>query len=149
MITSLKAEAWEKFLEVTGTRLEAFPLADPPLDLARALDTQAQRLSAHLPAARCGTLNQRTRLLPNELENASISSESIVTVGITIALLQFPDAQSRHDEIARLRQGAVRRAFLFLGAPRSRAFCLAPRSASERAFGYPSNNPSAFETTAA
>lgn len=49
-----KAEAWERFIEVTGTRLEYFPLAaNPPLDLARALDTQAQRLSANLPAAVC------------------------------------------------------------------------------------------------
>jgi serine/threonine protein kinase len=50
----VKAEAWERFLEVTGTRLEPFPLAaNPPLDLARALDTEAQRLAANLPDAVC------------------------------------------------------------------------------------------------
>ena len=49
-----KAEAWEKFLEVTSTRLSAFPLAcDPPFDLAQALDEQARFLSSYLPGAIC------------------------------------------------------------------------------------------------
>ena len=47
-----KAEAWERFLEVTGTRLELFPLAaDAPIDLARALDAAAEKLAKTLPAA--------------------------------------------------------------------------------------------------
>jgi hypothetical protein len=47
-----KAEMWERFIEVTATHLESFPLASsPPLDLARALDTEAQRLSENLPTA--------------------------------------------------------------------------------------------------
>lgn len=47
-----KAEAWERFLEVSGTRLELFPLpSSAPLDLARALDTEAQTLTANLPTA--------------------------------------------------------------------------------------------------
>ena len=49
-----KAEAWERFIEVTATRVEPFPLAaDPPLDLARALDNAANSYAAHLPAAVC------------------------------------------------------------------------------------------------
>lgn len=49
-----KAEMWERFIQMNGTRIEAFPLAaERPLDLARALDTEAQRLSAKLPTALC------------------------------------------------------------------------------------------------
>jgi hypothetical protein len=49
-----KAEAWERFIEVTGTRLELFPLiSERPLDLARAIDTAALRLSDCLPGALC------------------------------------------------------------------------------------------------
>lgn len=45
---------WEDRYEFTGTGLQSFPLATPfPLDLARALDTQAQHLSVNLPAALC------------------------------------------------------------------------------------------------
>jgi hypothetical protein len=47
-----KAELWERFIEVTATRLESFPLANaPPIDIARSLDATAQCLSAHLPSA--------------------------------------------------------------------------------------------------
>lgn len=50
----IASDLWEKFLQINGSRLEAFPLAaERPLDLARALDNQAQRLSANLPAAVC------------------------------------------------------------------------------------------------
>lgn len=45
---------FEDFYEFTPTMLGNFPLAaNPPLDLARALDTQAERLSHNLPAALC------------------------------------------------------------------------------------------------
>jgi hypothetical protein len=45
---------WEDRYEFTGTGLQSFPLATSrPLDLARALDAKAQRLSANLPAALC------------------------------------------------------------------------------------------------
>jgi|HubBroStandDraft_1064217.scaffolds.fasta_scaffold00063_37 hypothetical protein len=50
----ITAEAWEQFIEVTGTHLLAFPVTDElPLDLARALDSQAQRRAANLPTAAC------------------------------------------------------------------------------------------------
>jgi len=47
-----KAEAWERFIEVAGTALLDFPLAEPhPLDLARELDSLAQQNSSSLPSA--------------------------------------------------------------------------------------------------
>lgn len=47
-----KAEAWERFIEFTGTGLKSFPLApNPPLDLARRLDDLARELTATLPPA--------------------------------------------------------------------------------------------------
>jgi hypothetical protein len=50
----ITAEAWEQFIQVNGSRVEAFPLTnDRPLDLARAIDSEAQRLSMNLPAAIC------------------------------------------------------------------------------------------------
>jgi hypothetical protein len=52
----IAAEPWEKFLEITGTHLQSFPLAAPaPSDLARALDTAAQCLAANLPEAICAS----------------------------------------------------------------------------------------------
>lgn len=45
---------WEDRYEFAGTGLQRFPLASKcPTDLARALDVEAQRLSANLPAALC------------------------------------------------------------------------------------------------
>ena len=45
---------WEDRYEYTGTGLERFPVTDDrPLDLARPLDTAAQRLAKHLPASLC------------------------------------------------------------------------------------------------
>ncbi len=45
---------WEDRYEFTGTGLQSFPLAAKrPLELARALDSAAQRLSRNLPAALC------------------------------------------------------------------------------------------------
>ncbi|MBK1724007.1 BREX-2 system adenine-specific DNA-methyltransferase PglX [Thiocystis violacea] len=50
----LKAEAWEKFHEFTGTGLKGFPIPPDPegkaCDLARALDRLAQQLAEHEPA---------------------------------------------------------------------------------------------------
>lgn len=49
-----RTDPFEDFYEFTGTGLQKFPLAaPPPLDLARALDTEAQHLSANLAAAVC------------------------------------------------------------------------------------------------
>ncbi|MEW5994260.1 MAG: BREX-2 system adenine-specific DNA-methyltransferase PglX, partial [Candidatus Zixiibacteriota bacterium] len=43
---------FEDFYEFTGTGLQSFPVAEPyPLDLAREIDSLAQRLSATLPTA--------------------------------------------------------------------------------------------------
>ena len=45
-----KAEAWERFIEVSSTRLEVFPLVSkPPVDIAHNMENYAQRLAAHLP----------------------------------------------------------------------------------------------------
>lgn len=50
----ITAEAWEQFMQVNGTRVEGFPLTvERPLDLARALDTEAQRFSTNLPSPFC------------------------------------------------------------------------------------------------
>lgn len=50
----VKAEAWERFYEFTGTTLKDFPLpASLPLDVPRQLDALAQQLAAHTPAAVC------------------------------------------------------------------------------------------------
>ncbi len=47
----LATEAWERFFEHDGGKLHRLPLASRyPIDLARALDTAAQRLSENLPA---------------------------------------------------------------------------------------------------
>jgi hypothetical protein len=50
----IAAEAWEKFLEVTGTHLESFPITtETPIDLARSLDIKARGLATSLPDAIC------------------------------------------------------------------------------------------------
>ena len=50
----IAAEAWEKFLEVTGTHLELFPITtETPIDLARSLDIEARCLATSLPDAIC------------------------------------------------------------------------------------------------
>jgi hypothetical protein len=47
-------EAWESHFEFTGTGLQRFPtVPSRPLDLARDLDAEAQRLSDNLPSAVC------------------------------------------------------------------------------------------------
>ncbi|TIL48219.1 BREX-2 system adenine-specific DNA-methyltransferase PglX [Mesorhizobium sp.] len=47
-----KAEVWERFIEVTGTRLEQFPLPNErPIDIARVLDSSGFQLSSNSPAA--------------------------------------------------------------------------------------------------
>jgi hypothetical protein len=47
-----KAESWERFLELSATRLELFPLAaDAPIELARDLDRVANTLTENLPGA--------------------------------------------------------------------------------------------------
>ncbi len=48
----IAAEAWEKFLQINGTRLEGFPLADyENVGMARVLDAEAQRLVPNQPGA--------------------------------------------------------------------------------------------------
>jgi hypothetical protein len=74
-----KAEAWERFIELTATRLEAFPLpAERPLDLARALDKAAQRLSATLPGAICA----RTVPTREELDRCRLEAQAILALMI-------------------------------------------------------------------
>jgi hypothetical protein len=69
----IAAEYWEKFLELTGTGLQRFPLAsERPLDLARALDAEAQHLSANLPAAVCARVTP-TR---NTLDATRVAAEA-------------------------------------------------------------------------
>ncbi len=47
-------EPWERRMVLNGTRVQQFPVAaGRPLDLARALDAEAHRLSVHVPAALC------------------------------------------------------------------------------------------------
>jgi len=47
-----KAEAWERFLEITGTRIGPFPItSELPLDLARKLEAEAQVFAANRPVA--------------------------------------------------------------------------------------------------
>ena len=51
---SANDEPWRSSFAFNSSNVSEFPLVcDPPLDLARALDTQAQRLSVHLAAALC------------------------------------------------------------------------------------------------
>ncbi|MFF5491713.1 BREX-2 system adenine-specific DNA-methyltransferase PglX [Streptomyces virginiae] len=46
-----KSQAWERFYEFTGTKLQEFPIpAEYPTDLATELDSLAQQLSAATPA---------------------------------------------------------------------------------------------------
>lgn len=53
----MKAEAWERFYEFTGTKLQQFPLpSSSPIDRARMLDGLAQRLAALTPAGRLADL---------------------------------------------------------------------------------------------
>lgn len=68
-----RTDPFEDFYEFTGTGLQKFPLvADYPLDLARALDVEAQRVSKNLPAAVCA------RVLPtrNSLDAARAEGQS-------------------------------------------------------------------------
>ncbi len=45
---------WDERYAFNGANVERFPLAlEPPLDLARALDSEAQRIAANLPPAVC------------------------------------------------------------------------------------------------
>ena len=51
---SSKDEKWHDFYQLNGTAVGKLPLAaDPPIALARALDNEAQRLSADLPERVC------------------------------------------------------------------------------------------------
>lgn len=66
--------AWERFYEFTGQKLESFPLPGKlPLELARELDSLAQRLTALSPAAVCRN-GLPTREILNE---ASVEYEQI------------------------------------------------------------------------
>ncbi|MGH3402775.1 MAG: BREX-2 system adenine-specific DNA-methyltransferase PglX [Streptosporangiaceae bacterium] len=52
--SGFKAEAWERFYEFTGTKLEDFPLPpQPPLEFGRELDELARELATTEPAAVC------------------------------------------------------------------------------------------------
>jgi hypothetical protein len=54
--SGFKAEAWERFYEFTGTKLEDFPLPkELPLEFGRILDRLAQRLTAVEPCTVCET----------------------------------------------------------------------------------------------
>jgi len=46
-----KTEMWERFTEFASTQLHNFPIASSPLEIARALDAEAQRLSCNLPSS--------------------------------------------------------------------------------------------------
>jgi hypothetical protein len=49
-----KAEAWERFIDVSGTRLEPFPVASSrPVNIAAAIDHLAQALATRLPRSVC------------------------------------------------------------------------------------------------
>jgi hypothetical protein len=68
-----RTDPFEDFYQLNGTRVGQFPLTtERPLDLARALDTQAQHLSANLPAALC------TRIVPTRgaLDAACTAAEA-------------------------------------------------------------------------
>ena len=48
----LKTEYWDRIFVFNGTKIERFPIAaEWPLDLARAIDAEGQRLAANTPAA--------------------------------------------------------------------------------------------------
>ena len=77
---------FEDFYEITAGILVEFPLAsDPPLDLARALDTQAQRLSANLPAV------LGTRIIPTAATLATARAEAESARATMIALQEELD----------------------------------------------------------
>jgi hypothetical protein len=60
----IASDLWERFLQINGSRLEAFPLTDArPLDIARLLHDRAQHLLGNLPQVVCErTIPSRTSL---------------------------------------------------------------------------------------
>ncbi|MGI8447169.1 MAG: BREX-2 system adenine-specific DNA-methyltransferase PglX [Streptosporangiaceae bacterium] len=58
--SGFKAEAWERFYEFTGTKLQEFPLPrELPLEFGRELDALAQHLSGVEPSSVCANVPTR------------------------------------------------------------------------------------------
>ena len=79
-------EPWERGYERDGTKVGRFPVASGrPIDLARALDTDAKHLSINLPAAYCN------RAVPTRAALALVRSAAEATRGRMIALQEELD----------------------------------------------------------
>src|SRR5260370_25171784 len=81
--SGFKAEAWERFYEFTGTKLQDFPLPSVlPLESGRALDALGQRLSGVQPSSACANrIPTRDRLEKARAEQASIRGQMIALEG--------------------------------------------------------------------
>ena len=77
--SGFKAEAWERFYEFTGTKLQEFPLPNVlPLEFGRRLDALARRLSGAQPSAVCAKrIPTRRQLDEARTEQASIRGQMI------------------------------------------------------------------------
>ena len=83
---SANDEPWRSSFAFNGSNVAEFPLAtERPLDISRALHSQAQRLSDHLPAATCACVT------PTAATLASARAEAETARGAMIALQEELD----------------------------------------------------------
>ena len=83
---SSKDEKWHDFYQLNGTAVSKFPIArDKPLALARAIDAEAQRLSANLPRAICDFG------VPSRTALDEARAEATASRGVMIALQEEMD----------------------------------------------------------
>lgn len=78
---SSKDEKWHDFYQLSGTAVGKFPLvSERPVDIARALDTEAQRLSYNLPDALCARTAPRRESLDAAREEATLSRGRMIAL---------------------------------------------------------------------
>ncbi len=77
----LKSEYWDRGFVFNSTKIERFPLpSERPFDLARALDAEAQRLTASLPIALCATATPTRASLDAARAKAEITRARMIAL---------------------------------------------------------------------
>ncbi len=150
-----KAEAWERFLEVTGTRLESFPLAaNPPLDLASALDAFANSYASYLPIAVCAAAVPTRACLDAARDSAAATRAAMIALQEELdwrcyRLYALHDDPPEHPDPPGLRLGE--RAFEIVMARRMAAGALETawftRHGSTPITDLPANWPADYRAT--
>jgi hypothetical protein len=89
--SGFKAEAWERFYEFTGTKLEEFPLSETlPLEFGRELDALAQQLAAASTGEEDERMHGRMIALQEELDWDVYQRYGLLTDGQAADLIAAP-----------------------------------------------------------